>query len=64
MTSTEANGRIGIELSSIYSTERAPLSKEVEKAVGYVRVSGKSQFDGNGPEQQEELMRAFAPGTG
>lgn len=33
-------------------------------AVGYVRVSGKSQLDGNGPERQEELIRAFAARNG
>ncbi len=33
-------------------------------AVGYLRVSGKSQLDGNGPERQEELIRAFAAKNG
>ena len=34
------------------------------QAVGYLRVSGKSQLDGNGPDRQEELIRAFAAKNG
>lgn len=34
------------------------------KAVGYVRVSGKGQLDGNGPERQEEIIRDYAAKSG
>jgi DNA invertase Pin-like site-specific DNA recombinase len=37
------------------------MSTENKKtAVGYVRVSGRGQLDGNGPDRQEEIIREFA----
>jgi len=38
--------------------------KTREKAVGYVRVSGKGQVNGTGPDRQEEVIRAHAERSG
>jgi DNA invertase Pin-like site-specific DNA recombinase len=37
---------------------------ESPKFIGYVRVSGKSQVDGDGPARQEDSIRAFAKANG
>lgn len=36
----------------------------MEKAVSYIRVSGKGQVEGDGPERQREAVARFAKGAG
>src|SRR5262245_20588597 len=36
----------------------------ITKAVSYVRVSGKGQADGDGPERQRQIIQGFAKSSG